>query len=115
MAMNQTCYGLVPKINTPFAIYCLARKAIDRLVAAAHGSVFDTITTRTFESTPILVPPQTVLSAFEVSVTPIFERIRVGIRESGALVATRDTLLPKLLSGEIRVPEAEKAVEEAVG
>jgi type I restriction enzyme S subunit len=48
MAMNQTCYALVSSIGTPLALHCQLRQAIDALVHAAHGSVFDTITKSTF-------------------------------------------------------------------
>jgi type I restriction enzyme S subunit len=46
---------------------------------------------------------------------PLYDRIVSNRQQSRALAALRDTLLPKLLSGEIRVPEAEEAVEEAIG
>jgi len=114
MAMNQTCYGLYSTIDTPFALYCHAQAFVKRLVNAAHGSVFDTITTRTFETTPVLLAPSNLLSVFESSVTGLFGRVRCNILQSRTLAALRDTLLPKLLSGEIRVPEAEQAVEEAI-
>jgi type I restriction enzyme S subunit len=114
MAINQTCYGLHSTINTPFALYCHTQSFVDRLVNAAHGSVFDTITTRTFETMPVLLAPSNLLSAFESSVTGLFGRVRCNILQTRTLAALRDTVLPKLLSGEIRVPEAEQAVEEAI-
>ena len=51
MAMNQTCYGLRSKVGAPFALYCNVRYFIERLVQGGHGSIFDTITTSTFEAT----------------------------------------------------------------
>jgi len=54
------------------------------------------------------------IKAFDATVRPVFQAIRERERESRTLAALRDTLLPKLLSGEIRVPEAERAVEEAI-
>jgi len=47
--------------------------------------------------------------------TPLFSSILRRTEESRTLAALRDTLLPKLLSGEVRVPEAEEAVEEVLG
>jgi len=61
MAMNQTCYALVTTTKTPFALYCRLRVAIDALVHAAHGSVFDTITTSTFASSRMVLPPRPAL------------------------------------------------------
>jgi type I restriction enzyme S subunit len=60
-------------------------------------------------------PSPTVAMAFDHRVEPAVARILSACNESRTLAALRDTLLPKLLSGEIRVPEAEKAVEEAIG
>jgi type I restriction enzyme S subunit len=105
MAMNQTCYALASTTVTPFALYCLFRHAIDDLVQTAHGSVFDTITTSTFAASKVVLPPQQVFKEFEKTVSPIFMRILANIKESGTLAGVRDALLPKLLSGELRVPD----------
>jgi type I restriction enzyme S subunit len=101
MAMNQTCYGLHSKLEAPFALYCQARDFIERMVHAAHGSVFDTITTRTFESTNVLLPPANILLAFQERVAPLFQLLRANLYQSRTLAAIRDALLPKLLSGEL--------------
>jgi type I restriction enzyme S subunit len=103
MAMNQTCYGLRSHIGVPFALYCNARHFIERLVQGGHGSIFDTVTTNTFEATSVLLAPTAVLRAFDEEVAPLFHRIHANARESRALATLRDTLLPKLLSGELRV------------
>jgi type I restriction enzyme S subunit len=55
-----------------------------------------------------------VNAAFADQIQPLFSRLRSGIEESRTLTVLRDTLLPKLLSGEIRVRDAEKAVEAHV-
>jgi type I restriction enzyme S subunit len=114
MAMNQTCYALASTTGTPFALYCLFRHAIDALVQTAHGSVFDTITTSTFTASKVVLPPQQVFEAFEKTVSPLFARILSNIEESRTLAALRDALLPKLLSGELRVPAAVKLAEATV-
>lgn len=113
MAMNQTCYALTTTTQTPFALYCRLRVAIEGLVHAAHGSVFDTITTSTFASSRVLLPPRSVLTAFEERVAPLFRRVLVCIEESRTLAALRDALLPKLISGELRVKDARQLVTEA--
>jgi len=77
----------------------------------AHGSVFSTITRQTFEAVSLPMPSYPVLAAFENTVALLFRRIKSSVQESGALAQTRDLLLPKLMSGEIRLREAEKLVE----
>ncbi|HDV2775084.1 TPA: restriction endonuclease subunit S, partial [Escherichia coli] len=57
MAFSQSNYGIVSKIgNYPFFIYLLVGFIVDDLLTAAYGSVFDTITTRTFESVNLKFP-----------------------------------------------------------
>jgi type I restriction enzyme, S subunit len=113
MAMNQTCYGLRSRIGAPFALYCHARDVIERLVQGGHGSIFDTITTSTFEATDVLLAPKELLLTFDQHVTPLFEQIRANLHQSRTLVTLRDTLLPKLLSGELSVRSASHTVDAA--
>ncbi len=112
MAMNQTCYALETSTGTPFALYCQLRQEIDHLVHSAHGSVFDTITTSTFATSKVVLPPRPVLREFEERVDPLFRRILVGVKASRALAVLRDTLLPKLISGELRAKNAERCIEK---
>ncbi len=114
MAMNQTCYALASTTETPFALFCRLREEIDALVHAAHGSVFDTITTSTFTSSRIVLPPKALLKAFEERAAPIFLRVLESTRETRALAALRDAILPKLISGELRVGAAEHFRQAAV-
>ena len=64
-------------------------------------------------SYPIILPPKEIGEAFESQLGPLWRRGNIAVTESGALEGLRDTLLPKLLSGEIRIPEAELQVAEA--
>jgi type I restriction enzyme S subunit len=114
MAMNQTCYALTTTTGTPFALHYRLRREIHALVHAAHGSVFDTITTSTFSASRVVVAPLVLLEAFERHIEPSLQRILKSIEQSGTLAALRDTLLPKLISGELRVKDAEKFVAAAV-
>lgn len=107
MAINQTCYGLRTRTDSPFALYCHTRHFIDRLVQGGHGSIFDTITTSTFEATEVLLPPEELLQAFDRAVKPLFHQIRSNLHQSRTLATLRDTLLPKLLSGELSISEGE--------
>lgn len=111
MAMNQTCYALVSTVGTPFALYSQLRAEMEGLVLAAHGSVFDTITTSTFAASKVVIPDRRLLDAFDHACRPLFLRILSGSNETRSLAALRDALLPKLLSGELRIPDAEKMAE----
>ena len=58
-----------------------------------------------------VVPPPEVVARYEEPVSPLFARVEASHEESVTLAALRDALLPKLLSGEIRVKDAEKIAE----
>lgn len=105
MAMNQTCYALESTAGVPFSLYCHLRQEMDKLVHGAHGSVFDTITTSTFATSEVVLPTNAALRVFEQEVSPLFRRILAATEESRTLAALRDTLLPKLISGELRMPD----------
>jgi type I restriction enzyme S subunit len=110
MAMNQTCYALQSRSQRPFWLAAAFAGLVDELVHAAHGSVFDTITTSTLERARVIVGDDRLLNAFEERVTPLYQRVLINCEESRTLAALRDALLPKLISGELRVKDAEKFV-----
>jgi type I restriction enzyme S subunit len=62
----------------------------------------------------VVIPPENIADAFTSRICPAVDRIAVSIHESRTLAALRDALLPKLLSGEMRVKAAEKLVEAKV-
>ncbi|MEY4752160.1 MAG: hypothetical protein RIQ60_4374 [Pseudomonadota bacterium] len=111
MAMNQTCYALISKGDVPCALNLLLRNEVSGLVNAAHGSVFDTITTTTFSNSQCVLPPATLLERFESLVRPLVDRQISSVRSAQALASIRDTLLPRLISGKLRLPEAQAMME----
>lgn len=65
------------------------------------------------ESIPYALPPSALLDEFFEIVQPMVENAGFSMRENMVLSDLRDTLLPKLISGELRIPDAEKFLEEA--
>ncbi len=112
MAMNQTCYALVSSTETPFTLFLRIQWAIGQMVQAAHGSVFDTITTSTFAYSTVVLPPPEVLQAFERMIDPMFKRMLANSMESRTLAELRDTLSRRLLSGELSLKGLGRVVEE---
>jgi type I restriction enzyme S subunit len=111
MAMNQSCYGLRgKKSERGFFTYFATRALIHNLQQRTHGSIFDTITRDTFKGVTVVSPADIVIQGFEAGVTPMLERIRDNVFESFTLAALRDTLLPKLISGQLRTKRAERLV-----
>jgi len=104
MAYSQSNYGILPKYkNCFFFTYLLVAYSVDELQSAVYGSVFDTITTNTFKGITITLPKETHIIWFEETVKPYFFKILANRTQIRTLTALRDTLLPKLMSGEVRV------------
>ena len=59
------------------------------------------------------LPKKSLLEIFESLFLPQIQRIQFGSEQNKILSAIRDALLPRLISGELRVPDAEKMLEEA--
>ncbi|MEY7170337.1 restriction endonuclease subunit S [Enterobacter hormaechei] len=111
MAFSQSNYGIVSKIGSyPFFIYLLVGFIVDDLLAAAYGSVFDTITTRTFESVNLKFPSLNSIEKFNKEVASLFNKKEINTSQIKILEKLRDTLLPKLMSGEVRVRYAEEEI-----
>jgi len=112
MTFNQSCYALRRTDETgDYFVYLAAQQMVEQLQVMAHGSVFSTITRQTFEAITLAMPSPATLEEFEQQVSPLFQRIRANVFESRTLSQTRDLLLPKLMSGEIRLAEAERVLE----
>lgn len=77
----------------------------------AGGSTFPEISKRVFRSVPVLVPSKEVLVMYQRLAAPLYRRIVTHMREALTLAALRGALLPKLVSGEIRVRDAKRLVE----
>lgn len=106
MAMNQSCYGLRGKTGSHgFLTYFATRELVTSLQQHAHGSVFDTITQETLAGVSLASPPTALINAFESRVEPAMERIRANLLCSRTLATLRDTLLPKLISGQLRIED----------
>lgn len=103
MAMNQSCYALVGKETHQLLVYFYTLKAVDRLKHKASGAVFDAITTRDFESEQIMKLSDDDATAFLCVAEPMFQEILNNNIENLRLSTLRDSLLPKLMSGEIDV------------
>ena len=107
MAMNQSCYGVAGAdgIGSYFNYFNL-KEAVETLKRNVHGAVFDTITQATFETVSRIRPLNEQHEAFEQQVRPLLEEVLARVVQNRTLNVLRDTLLPKLLSGELLVADA---------
>jgi type I restriction enzyme, S subunit len=104
MAMNQTNYGIRGTgILGDFTTYLLIRNTVAELQQHAYGTVFDTITRKTFEGVKVAVPSGDIWTQFETKVEPWFLKMLACQHEIAKLTKICDYLLPKLLAGEVKV------------
>ncbi len=115
MAMNQSCYGVRGRGGYGYCFnYFNLHRMVTTLRQHTHGSVFNTITRDTFSTILVAAPSVTVAVAYDELVSPLLERIKSNGFATLMLSSIRDTLLPKLISGELRVPDAERIVGRAL-
>jgi type I restriction enzyme S subunit len=115
MAMNQTNYGLRAKSGVgDFFVFFATAEMVGHLKQQAYGTIFDTITTKTFRDTKTVQPPKSILKEFDALTAPIMAKVFGNEQQSRTIAALRDTLLPRLISGALRVADAERIVERCV-
>ncbi|GAB4248202.1 restriction endonuclease subunit S [Deferrisoma sp.] len=107
---------LRPKAPLPeeFA-YCLARSEAFRefaIQSMTGSSGRQRVPAESLFHYPLISPTEQVANCFGTFVRPLFVRVNAAARESGTLSSLRDTLLPKLISGELRVKDAERFLRE---
>jgi type I restriction enzyme S subunit len=104
VAINQGFIAMTPKAGTSNIVLLLwSSIAHEEIVSRANGSTFLEISKANFRPIPVVTPPDGVMRAFDMQARILYVRIVENERESRTLAACRDTLLPKLISGEIRV------------
>jgi len=109
VAINQGFIAMKPRhgVSNLYLLFW-AHSAHEEIVSRANGSTFLEISKANFRPMPLVTPPPEVFAAFERLVKPLFARLVSNEHESRTLAAVRDALLPKLISGELRVPDAER-------
>jgi len=100
-----------PELSEYFYFYLRSDKIENYLKIRQAGTTQSYITLKTLRTIPVLLPSSELVRLFSKSVTPQLQKITATREESHLLVSIRDALLPKLLSGEIRVQDAETVVE----
>lgn len=86
-------------------LYLYFKHIRDNLIALGNGSVFTNLKTDILKNYPTNLPTENVLKEFDGLVQPIFAMILSKTRETKRLAEIRDTLLPKLMSGELDVSD----------
>jgi type I restriction enzyme, S subunit len=85
----------------------LALRHFDFSTLSSTSSIADAVNSKTVRDLPLLVPDAAVMVKFHGVVEPLFQRMKIIGRQAQTLATLRDTLLPRLISGQLRLPDAE--------
>ena len=103
LTTNQAVCALIPKKDFAFFNYLTMRGVTSELENKAVGSAQQNISKGIVEETKVVLPPSVLVERFAEVAGPLFERWISNLHQSLNLATLRDTLLPKLLSGELSV------------
>ncbi len=109
VAINQGFIAMKPKENVSnlFLLYW-AECAQEAIKSRANGSTFLEISKSNFRQIEVVRPTGPLMEKFDSIVRPWYRQVANNERQSSTLAALRDTLLPKLISGEIRLDQKEE-------
>jgi type I restriction enzyme S subunit len=103
MTCNQAICALMPNTNYPFTfLFMLIKCKKDDLINMAVGSAQQNISQLLIKKLPIPAPHKRII-AFDDTTKPVFDKIKTNVYQIQTLTQLRDTLLSKLMSGEVRV------------
>ena len=87
------------------------RENMENIISHANGTTFLEISKSSFRLIPAILTPEPIARKFSEIAGKLHARIVANVKESNNLTAIREALLPQLLSGELRVKQAEKVIE----
>jgi type I restriction enzyme S subunit len=104
MAINQGYIGIIcDKGISNYFVFLWCRSHMGEIENAGNGSVFQEISKSSFKSLKIQLPSPKTLLDFDGSIAPIFDKVKANQKQAKTLEKMRCILLPKLMSGEVRV------------
>ena len=112
---NQACTGMVakPEVGTWF-LYWTLYFGRDWFNSRANGAAQQNISKAIVSSYKVTMPSEGLLKEFDEIAGALHRRIRANTEQALSLSKLRDTLLPRLISGQLRLPEAQALTDEAL-
>jgi len=103
ISINQGYIAIQGKsVSNLFMLFWL-KQNMDAVKSKANGSTFQEVSKTNFKLIDVVAPEQAVLKQFDDTISPIFKRIVENVYQIQTLTQTRDTLLPKLMSGQLEI------------
>ena len=111
MTANQACCGLIPRPSFRAFLFFCSRRECENLASKSSGSAQQNLNKGLVERHAILLPNVGVVAAYEAVVGLLLDRWIEGERHSQTLANLRNTLLPRLISGQLRLPDSSAILE----
>jgi len=109
----STGFVTLTATEIPFSFLYLSvttSQFVEYLTLRADGAAYPAVRPDTFESAKVIVPSESILNRFHEIAEPMLRKVAANNRQAKTLADLRDTLLPRLISGKLRVPEAEAII-----
>jgi type I restriction enzyme S subunit len=112
-------YRVQLKPDSPLTVHTLyftlmAPAVREQVIGCANGSTVNMLKLAGLEIPKFVCPSHAIAEAFESLAMPLRQKIEANVERIGTLTAVRDTLLPRLISGKLRLPEAQAQIDEAI-
>lgn len=114
LTTNQAVCALIPKAHYSHFNYLSVETKVKHFENQARGSAQQNISKGIIESSLTVLPNFKMIELYEEYATKVFDKWTSNLILNKSLTKLRDTLLPKLISGELRIPDAEKLAEKAL-
>ena len=115
IAINQGYIAMTPGgALSPLYMYFWCSQNMEVIKGRANGSTFMEISKKAFRPIELTLPSKAVTEAFSNFAEPLFSRIAENERQAQTLATIRDTLLPRLISGQLRMPTPSALADEVV-
>lgn len=114
LAINQGYIAIPPGgLLPPLYMLFWCRQNMENIKGRANGSTFMEISKKAFRPIPAMVPSPEIIQAFTDIAGGLFDRLIENEKQAQTLATLRDTLLPRLISGQLRLPQAQELIAEA--
>jgi len=114
VSINQGIIAMICDKELPnYYVLYWTEANMDTIKSNAGGTTFAEISKSNFRPIQVIVPHKYVLEEYVQQVEPLYQQLVLNLQESNSLASLRDILLPQLISGELRIPDAEEIIKNA--
>lgn len=90
-------------------MYLFSTALVDYAARLSNGAKMPRINWKDLAVYPICIPPESLAAEYTKVIKPLFDKMTENVHQAQTLTTLRDTLLPRLISGQLRLPDTEEA------